>query len=305
MKKLKILTEASGSLTSSYLAKAIREAGHIVCGSDINDFNRAYYDDFILMPRADDPQLWDKTLRLLQEHSIDMVIPTLDESLLGWSERVEFFAKYGILVLISPPHTISTFIDKWKTYEFFTTHNIPTPHTALYEPKRILKPRYGRGGSGIDYIQQEKYYGGGQNEKESLYLTQEEVKGQEYTIDCLFNPNGEIIYIIPRKRIGITQGKSTKGEVCYVKCLESYIHTIASQIQFLGAINIQAFITSGNKPMFIEINPRLGGGSALGFAASENWITAMIEMFVYKQNITAKPIKYGLKMARSYQEIYF
>ncbi|MBR2111522.1 MAG: hypothetical protein IJ950_00970, partial [Helicobacter sp.] len=55
----------------------------------------------------------------------------------------------------------------------------------------------------------------------------------------------------------------------------------------------------------IEINPRLGGGSALGFAASENWITAMIEMFVYKQNITAKPIKYGLKMARSYQEIYF
>lgn len=93
--------------------------------------------------------------------------------------------------------------------------------------------------------------------------------------------------------------------MCYVKCLESYIHTIASQIQFLGAINIQAFITSGNKPVFIEINPRLGGGSALGFAASENWITAMIEMFVYKQNITAKPIKYGLKMARSYQEIYF
>ena len=94
MKKLKILTEASGSLTSSYLAKAIREAGHIVCGSDINDFNRAYYDDFILMPRADDPQLWDKTLRLLQQHSIDMVIPTLDESLLGWSERVEFFAYF-------------------------------------------------------------------------------------------------------------------------------------------------------------------------------------------------------------------
>ncbi len=161
MKKLKILTEASGSLTSSYLAKAIREAGHIVCGSDINNFNAAFYDDFILMPRANDPQLWDKTLSLLQQHSIDIVIPTIDESLLGWSERVELFAQYGILVLISPPHTIATFIDKWKTYEFFTAHNIPTPHTALYEPKRILKPRYGRGGSGIEYIQQEKYYGGG------------------------------------------------------------------------------------------------------------------------------------------------
>lgn len=168
MKKLKILTEASGSLTSSYLAKAIREAGHIVCGSDINNFNAAFYDDFILMPRANDPQLWDKTLSLLQQHSIDIVIPTLDESLLGWSERVELFAQYGILVLISPPHTIATFIDKWKTYEFFTAHNIPTPHTALYEPKRILKPRYGRGGSGIEYIQQEKYYGGGGGKMETI-----------------------------------------------------------------------------------------------------------------------------------------
>lgn len=161
MKQLKILTEASGSLTSSYLAKAIRDAGHIVCGSDINDFNAAFYDDFILMPKANDPKLWDKTLALLKTHHIDIVIPTLDESLLGWSERVEFFAQHRILALISPPHTISTFIDKWKTYEFFTTHNIPTPNTALYQPRRILKPRYGRGGSGMEFLQQEKYYMGG------------------------------------------------------------------------------------------------------------------------------------------------
>lgn len=148
-------------------------------------------------------------------------------------------------------------------------------------------------------------WGGGHNKEHCLYITQEEIVGQEYTIDCLFNPNGEIIYIIPRKRIGITQGKSTQGEVCYVKCLESYINTISSHIQFVGAINIQAFITRENKPVFIEINPRLGGGSALGFAASENWIKAMIEMFVYKQVVIPKPIRYGLKMARSYQEIYF
>lgn len=161
MKQLKILTEASGSLTSSYLAQAIRDAGHIVCGSDINDFNAAFYDDFILMPKANDPKLWDKTLALLKTHHIDIVIPTFDESLLGWSERVEFFAQHRILVLISPPHTISTFIDKWKTYEFFASHNIPTPYTALYQPRRILKPRYGRGGSGMEFLQQEKYYMGG------------------------------------------------------------------------------------------------------------------------------------------------
>lgn len=148
------MTEASGSLTSHYIISAIQQAGHLACGSDVNDFNAASQtcDDFIIMPYSDDPQLWDKTYSLLEKHKISIVLPTFDETLYEWSLRKEELQKRGIAVLISPPETIQTFIDKWKTYQFFTSIGIPTPKTAIYRHYGILKPRFGRGGSGIEFL---------------------------------------------------------------------------------------------------------------------------------------------------------
>ena len=55
----RILTEASGSLTAGYLLRSVRDAGHVSVASDINPdcFGRALADDFMPMPRADDPGL--------------------------------------------------------------------------------------------------------------------------------------------------------------------------------------------------------------------------------------------------------
>lgn len=162
-KPLKILIEASGCLTSSYMIEAIKNAGHIVCGSDIDSFNTAFIecDDFIIMPKVSDAHLWDKTLHLCRAHHIDIVIPTLDESLLGWSEQKAHFAQYGILVIISAPHTIQTFLDKWQTYQFFCQIGIPTPKSSLYKHYGVLKPRFGRGGSGIELAQIDRFFNGG------------------------------------------------------------------------------------------------------------------------------------------------
>lgn len=100
-------------------------------------------------------------------------------------------------------------------------------------------------------------------------------------------------------------GKSTQGEVCNVKEINQAIQKIAKEIELIGAINFQAFLTKEGELYFIEVNPRLGGGSALAFAASENWITLMIDSLIFKKEIQPKPIRYGLKMARSYTEVFF
>lgn len=159
--KYKIMTEASGSLTSHYIISAIQKAGHLAYGSDVNAFNVASQicDGFIIMPYSDDEQLWEKTYAILEKHQIAIVLPTLDETLYQWSLRKEELQKRGVSVLISPPHTIQTFIDKWKTYEFFKSIDIPTPKTAIFHHFGILKPRFGRGGSGIEILSTSK--GGG------------------------------------------------------------------------------------------------------------------------------------------------
>lgn len=148
------MTEASGSLTSHYMIKAIQQAGHLACGSDVSAFNVASQtcDDFMIMPYSNDVQLWEKTYALLEKHQISIVLPTLDETLHQWSLRKEELQKRGVSVLISPPKTIETFIDKWKTYQFFKSIDIPTPKTAIFHHYGILKPRFGRGGSGIEFL---------------------------------------------------------------------------------------------------------------------------------------------------------
>lgn len=297
---MKILTEASGSLTSNYIIKAIQEAGFEAVGSDISEFNHAKVlcNDFIVMPKVDDEKLWEKTLELLKKHKVDAVLPSFDETMLEWAERAEFFKQNGITVFISEIKTIEIFQDKWNTYKFFNSIGIDTPKTSLDASYELIKPRLGRGGSGIftnTYKDDFKMDGN---------ISQERVDGVEYTVDVFFDYKNKPIYIVPRKRIDVKDGKSTKGVVVKNERIDEEIKKIASQINFRGAINFQLFLTSNGEIVFIEINPRIAGGMALGFASTENWIKLMVDNLIYKKNISPKKVQYGMNMFRYYDEVF-
>ena len=298
---MNILIEATGSLTSTYLIKAIKESGHKVIGSDIVEFNHSKYlcDDFVIMPKVKDLNLWEKVEIILKEKAIDIVIPSLDETLLEWAERKEYFKNIGVDIILSPKNTIDTFQDKWKTYIFFTENNIPTAKTSLSSDLNLIKLRFGRGGTGIfdnNYI-----------EKLDMvdYISQEKIYGNEYTVDTLFSKDGEPIYIVPRLRIDVKDGKSTKGIVVKNENIDNLVLEISRKIKFVGPINFQLFETKEKELIMIEINPRVAGGMALGFAATENWIKIIIENIVLnKEIIKVKPINYGMKMFRYYDELF-
>jgi len=299
---MKILLEATGSLTSGYLIKAVKQTNFIVVGSDINEFNHGKYlcDEFITMPKADDENLWMKIENILIEKNINVVIPSLDETLLGWAERKDYFKSLGIEVVISPKDTIETFQDKWKTHLFFSQNNINTPKTSLKPVFELLKPRFGRGGKGIvknDY----------KNVDMTGNISQEKVSGNEYTVDILFSKDGEPIYIVPRLRIDVKDGKSTKGIVIRNQKIDNLIEDISKKIKFIGPVNFQLFETPEGELVMIEVNPRIAGGMALGFAATENWIRIIIENIVLNNKIDQnklKSIRYGLKMVRYYEEFF-
>ena len=294
---MRILTEASGSLVAGYLIRAIKEAGHYAVGSDINNRNAGFClaDDFIIMPGHDDPDLWSFLFRKLPENEIDIVIPSFDETLLGWAERQNDFKRQGIFVCISPAETVKIFQDKWKTHLFFKSIGIPAPATSLKKDYPLVKPRRGRGSEGVRIIS-------GDVSMEGM-ISQEVVGGVEYTIDAFFGNDGRPIYVIPRKRIGVQQGKSTGGIVCRHPEIENYILKIAGAVRFLGPINFQCFVNDDGV-QFIEINPRVAGGMALGFAASENWVRLIVENLVQGKVIEPKPVVNGLQMVRYYAECF-
>jgi carbamoyl-phosphate synthase large subunit len=297
-KKFRILTEASGSLTSAYLIKSIKEAGYICIASDIDNHCSGRYlaDDFILMPQANDVNLWDKIEAALLKKDIDLVIPSLDETLLEWAERKEYFSEIGIDIILSVPTSVAICQDKWLTYEFFKSNNIPTPASSLSQIYPLVKPRFGRGGIGV-FVTQDQVNMTGQ-------ISQELISGVEYTVDVFCDKNANPVYIIPRRRINVKDGKSTAGIVEDNKTISNWVIIICEKLSFVGPINIQCFLLSDGTVKFIEINPRIAGGMSLGFAATENWVTLIVGNLINGEPINPKPIKYGLEMRRYYAEVF-
>lgn len=294
----RVLTEASGSLTAVYLIKAIHAAGYQCVASDISEHCAGRYlaDDFLLMPSKDDINHWQLTESKLKEKEINIVIPSLDELLQGWAVRREHLKLSGIDVIVSEPETVAICLDKWKTYQFFLSNGIPTPMTSLEQQYPLLKPRYGRGGQGIEITSQKRLMQG--------LISQEVIDGMEYTVDVFCDRDHYPVYIVPRRRLNIRDGKATAGITEYQPEIQKWVTRICSRLKFLGPVNIQCFIEKNGKPKFIEINPRIAGGMALGFEATENWIELMSSNIIEGKPITPKSTKWGMRMIRYYAEVF-
>lgn len=299
MGQYNFLLEASGTLISGFFINAVQKAGAKAIASDIGICAATYLaDDFLIFPKYRDPDLWKITDLKLKEKDINVVIPTLDETLLEWSERKNYYKGIGVNVIISELETLRIFQDKWETYRFFTKHGIPTPITSLEHEYSVVKPRSGRGGTGVLL----------NTEPNTLDMTdqisQEKLHGTEYTIDVFCSYTGEPVYIIPRTRARVIDGKSLEGTTICHRGIIDYVKKICKNIEFQGPINIQCFESAAGKIKFTEINPRLGGGTALGITATENWATLIIRNIIEKKHIKVKPTQFGLKMYRYYSEVF-
>ncbi|MCC2615124.1 ATP-grasp domain-containing protein [Aestuariibacter halophilus] len=298
-----IFIEAVGGLTSGYLIDAIHSAGYRCIGSDISaaSAGAVRVDAFVELPTYDDPALWDAVTSALTQHRVSLVIPTFDEMLSGWSARREDFKAMGVEVLISPQETVNQCVDKWQTAQLFARAGLPAPATSLQPTYALFKPREGRGSTGIYQATDEQRASGALPQG---YISQQVVSGVEYTIDCLFDAQGEPIYIVPRRRLQVKDGKSLGGVVEAQPAIVKYIKQLATTVQFCGPINVQCFV-DGDDIWFIEINPRLGGGSGLGMAATENWIPLFVKHWCEGKGLSADaPVQYGMRMFRQYREVY-
>lgn len=297
--KLRILTEASGSLTAGYLIKSVNEAGHVCVASDIDPhcFGSVLAGDFVLMPRASDPELWPQIERLLVEARIDVVIPSLDETLLGWSERsASLRERLGVQVIVSDSESVAICQDKWRTYQFFVAHAVPTPATSLSQDYPVVKPRFGRGGSGVRIASQPVDMTG--------MLSQELLTGVEYTVDVFCDRDAQPVYVVPRRRMDVRGGKSTGGAVEEHESISGWVREVCRRLRLVGPVNLQCFALPDGSVRFVEINPRIAGGMALGFAATENWIGLIVRNILGGEPIVPVPIQWGLEMRRYYAEVF-
>ncbi len=290
--KLNVLIEAVGSPVWGATLPWLRQAVSKIVGLDIDPLAFGLYvvDRPYLVPQYGDPACFDRLRDICQREEVGLVYPSVNEGLLEWARRQEELAREGVRVIISPMETVAACIDKWETYQFFARNGIPTPATSLEQRYRLLKPRVGRGGQGIRLLED------GEKVDMQGFVTQELLEGQEYSVDSLCSLEGEVIYVVPRKRLVVESGLSVKGEVVKDEEIETLTRRILAAAAFVGPVNIQCFRTRRGV-FFTEINPRLAGGMSLSMAATDNWFTAIARMLA-GERVEPAPVRHGMVMMR-------
>lgn len=180
---------------------------------------------------------------------VKLIIPTVDEELCFFSNSREWFTAQGIHIAVSPEFAVYTCRDKMEFALFCGRHGFNTPHTRQMGGS-LIKPRFGKGGKGQFKI-------------DNSYIVQDFVDWMpEYSID--YFKDHDILSVVPRLRLDIVNGESTKATINYSSRLVDEAKRLGAALGLEGPNVLQCFY-DGNTVVWSEVNCRYGGGSWLTF----------------------------------------
>jgi len=208
------------------------------------------------------------------------------------------------ILCVSPKKITDVCLDKALFEKFFLNNE----KICKYYPKDVgeevvLKPKCGYGSKNIKFIPKCP------EEIDKNYIAQRRIYGTEYSVDCYFDKNSNLIDYVPRVREQVTNGEVTRSTtVSKLNFAGSLaVKEIASELHFVGPICMQFIVDEKNNPWIIEINARFGGGSTLSLAAGFNIIGLIKQEYFYKKNIIHynSSWKSDYKLARCYRDYYY
>jgi carbamoyl-phosphate synthase large subunit len=286
-----ILVTSAGRRTSLLrgFLEACHEWGWQVIAGDCDALAPALYlaDQAVRLAPADSPAYIPQLLRIVQQQSVRMIVPTIDTDLLLLAQHASEFLQHGCVALISSAEFVAIARDKWQLTQRFGAEGVSVPKSWL--PGQIgagelpealfIKPRDGSASQnalpttrdGLPHLLS----------RVPCAIIQERLAGPEITVDALLDLAGEPIHFVPRRRIRTLCGESIQGVTLDDSALCRWICgvlQVVSKHGGRGPVTLQAFLTQQG-PVLTEVNPRFGGGFPLTLAAGGDyprWILAAL-----------------------------
>jgi len=216
------------------------------------------------------------------KRKIDLIIPLMDYELPILAKRRSDFKARGIDVVVSPADVIDTMLDKQQTWYFCAKHGLNMPRTWFsgQAPERnkvplILKRTLGSGS--VDQVT----LGKPEQVPEFVptgFLIQEMIAGVEYGMDILNDFNGNYLHCCARRKIAMRAGETDKAETVYEERFENLGKNISAALRHIGVLDIDIIIDSSGNVIFLDFNPRFGGGYPFTRAAGFDYLNALIDL---------------------------
>jgi carbamoyl-phosphate synthase large subunit len=313
-----LVTGVGGAAGLSVL-KALRTAGLRAVAADCDARSAALDlgDASGVLPRADDPGFATDLAKLAVAHGVDVVICTVAEEMPALHMAAGGLADAGVAVWLPSSEAVEDCTDKARFAERLTAAGVPTPATvhvaeladgvtaaSAVPGPWIVKPRFGRGSRDV-------YACDAPDELDWALrrvpdpLVQTRLSGREFTVDALVDPAGRFAGGVPRWRIEVKAGISTKGETFVDDRVLDGTEAVLAAVGLRGVACVQGFVTDDDQVVFVEANPRFSGGLSLSLAAGADlvgqYLRAALGLPVSSAALAYRP---GVRMSRYFSEVF-
>ncbi len=243
-------------------------------------------DEYYLVPRLNNSEYTPTLVDICKQEQVCRIFPLIDPDIPKLAQHRDEIEATGARLSVVPLASAERTNDKWETYQFFSSLDLPTPRSWLPEHlptahlpnfPLFIKPRDGSASSNTYRVN---------NQKELDFfldyvpspIIQEYLPGPEVTNDVICDVDGEVFAIVSRQRIEVRGGEVSKGKTIHNPIILEGAKKIAEALPAIGPITVQCMMKD-NVPHFTEINARLGGGAPLAIKAGANfpkWLLAKI-----------------------------
>jgi carbamoyl-phosphate synthase large subunit len=244
----------------------------------------------LLLPSVSaDPGAYTQALlAIVASEAIDVVVPLIDPELPVLARANDALRAIGCIANISSVASVDAANDKAATAGIFRQSGLQAPQTAVIKGvlendvetasvfptwPALLKPRHGSAGKGIiRVLSREAALRVLVLQRLADYVLQEEVAGDEITMDVLGDGSGRAVSVVQRQRLKIRGGEVERGVTVKIPQLFEDALAVTSVFRPYGAINVQCFYNAHTgERWYTEINARFGGGYPLAYAAGANF----------------------------------
>lgn len=241
---------------------------------------RHMLDRYILCPGCDEAAFEDQFKDIIRRHQIDVVFPM-------WDPLVAIFSSWqmpGTVFITPDAPTAQLLLSKRATYARLTGI-VPVPR--LFEPEDAAPPLFAKpdkdsGSRGIMHVTTDWQLQTAV--KEGLLLC-EYLPGREFTVDCVSDLDGSLLFANVRERSRIGRGIALATRAIAEPAIQAHIRRIAEELRIRGPWFAQFRENAAGQPVLMEINARIAGSMTLTRLCGVN--IPLISVFLF----TGEPVK--------------
>lgn len=270
-------------------------------GSSVLDHSEFVYSNYCSsFPQITDDGFIDFLNNYIEANRIDFIYPALDAVQVFLADNAD---KINAKIVSADRNVVDTLRSKEKTYTTLEGERfIPKTYANVASIDHFpifIKPAVGQGAQGARRVDSIEEVG----DINGMVLC-EYLPGVEYTVDCLTDGQGKLIYCNLRSRDRIRTGISVRTTRRDIDDDLMFIaNRINSKFKFIGAWFFQVKKNSAGEYKLMEISPRIPGTMGLSRNLGVNFPLLTI-MIMLNMDVSVVPNDYGILLDRAFINRY-